>query len=144
MARLNGYFVQQFDQRMTNAYLDGMVRSRYPYLTKQRHRWFVRMVVPADVQNIIGKAVFKVATGDTDEHEAVSAAAPIMANFQRRIATAREAGKRLEQISAEQLAERYWAERNSVPERAEHVVSRRFSTHRLRGSGQRRYPLAPR
>ncbi len=96
-----------------------MVRSRYPYLAKQRHRWFVRMVVPPDVRDIIGKAVFKVATGHTDEHKAVSAAAPIIADLQHRIATARQAGKRLEQITAEQLADRYRAERNTDPEKAE-------------------------
>ena len=45
-----------------------MVRSRYPYLTKQRHRWFVRMIVPPDVRDIIGQSVFRVPTGQTDEH----------------------------------------------------------------------------
>ncbi len=96
-----------------------MVRSRYPYLAKQRHRWFVRMVVPPDVRAIIGKAVFKVPTGHTDEHKAVSAAAAIIAELQQRIATARQAGKRLEQITAEQLAEKYRAERDTDPDKAE-------------------------
>lgn len=96
-----------------------MVRSRYPYLAKQRHRWFVRMIVPADVRDIIGQSVFKVPTGETDEHRATTVAAPIIAGLQKRIRTAREAGKRLEQVSAEQLAERYRAERASDPEQAE-------------------------
>ena len=96
-----------------------MVRSRYPYLTKQRHRWFVRMIVPPDVRDIIGQSVFKVLTGQTDEHRAAAAAASIVAELQKRIRTAREAGKRLEQVSAEQLAERYRAERASDPDKAE-------------------------
>jgi hypothetical protein len=33
-----------------------MVRTLSPCLAKQRHRRFVRMVVPADVRDIIGKA----------------------------------------------------------------------------------------
>ena len=96
-----------------------MVRSRYPYLTKQRHRWFVRMIVPPDVRDIIGQSVFKVPTGQTDEHRAAAAAASIVAELQKRIRTAREAGKRLEQVSAEQLAKRYRAERASDPDKAE-------------------------
>ena len=45
-----------------------MVRSHYPYLLQQRRRWFVRMVVPADVRDVIGQSIFKVPTGHTDEH----------------------------------------------------------------------------
>jgi integrase len=96
-----------------------MVRSRYPYLLRQRRRWFVRMVVPADVRAIIGQSIFKVPTGHTDEHRATAVAAPIIAELQQRIRTAREAGRRLEQVSAEQLAERYRAERETDPEAAE-------------------------
>jgi integrase len=77
------------------------------------------MVVPPDVKDIIGKAVFKVATGETDEHKAVTAAAPIIAGLQRQIASARQAGKRLEQITAEELAERYRGERATHPEKAD-------------------------
>ncbi len=96
-----------------------MVRSHYPHLLQQRRRWFVRMVVPADVRDIIGKSVFKVPTGHTDEHRAATVAAPIIARLQERIRTAREAGRRLEQVTAEQLAERYRAERETDPDRAE-------------------------
>ena len=56
-----------------------MVRSHYPHLLKQRRRWFVRMVVPADVRDIICQSVFKVPTGQTDEHRAATVAAPIIA-----------------------------------------------------------------
>jgi integrase len=96
-----------------------MVRSHYPYLLQQRRRWFVRMVVPADVREIIGQAIFKVPTGHTDEHRAATVAAPIITELQDRIRTAREAGKRLEQVTAESLSERYRAERLTDPEKAE-------------------------
>jgi integrase len=96
-----------------------MVRSRYPYLVQQRRRWFVRMVVPADVRDIIGQAIFKVPTGHTDEHRAATVAAHIITELQDRIRTAREAGRRLEQVTAEQLTNRYRAERESDPEAAE-------------------------
>jgi integrase len=96
-----------------------MVRSRYPYLLQQRHRWFVRMVVPPDVRAIIGQSILKVPTGHTDEHRAAAVAAPIIAKLQERIRSAREAGRRLEQVTAEQLAERYRVERGSDPEQAE-------------------------
>lgn len=96
-----------------------MVRSHYPYLMQQRHRWFVRVVVPPDLRGIVGRAIFKVATGETDQHRAATVAAPIIADLQARIRTARDAGKRLEQVTAEQIAERYRAERASDPEQAE-------------------------
>jgi hypothetical protein len=73
-----------------------MIRSHDPHLLKQRRRWFVRMVVPVDVRDIIGQSVLKVPTGHTDEHRAATVAAPIIAQLQDRIRTAREAGKRLE------------------------------------------------
>jgi integrase len=96
-----------------------MVRSRYPYLLQQRHRWFVRMVVPPDARAVIGQSIFKVSTGHTDEHRAAAVAAPIIAKLQERIRTARNAGKRLERVTAEQLAERYRIERGTDPEQAE-------------------------
>jgi integrase len=46
-------------------------------------------------------------------------APPIIAAFGERIRAAREEGKRIEQVTAEQLAERYKAERESNPEQAE-------------------------
>ena len=61
-----------------------MVRSHYPYLIQQRHRWFVRMVVPPDVRDIVGKAVVKIATGETDQHRAATIAAPIIADMPSR------------------------------------------------------------
>ena len=96
-----------------------MVKSRYPYLIQQRRRWFVRMVVPPDVREIIGRSIIKVPTGRTDEHRAAAIAAGIVAKLQDQIRSAREAGKRLEQVTAEHLAERYRAEFQTDPEKAE-------------------------
>lgn len=96
-----------------------MGRSRYPYLVQQRQCWFVRMVVPADVREIVGQAVFKVPTGHSDPHRAATAAAPIIADLQQRVRSARDAGRRLERVTAEQLAERYRIERETDPDRAE-------------------------
>jgi integrase len=96
-----------------------MVRSHYPYLIKQRHRWFVRIIVPPELRDIVGQSVLKEATHETDQHRAAAVAAPIIAAFRQRIQAARDAGRRLEQITAEQLAERYKAERAADPEQAE-------------------------
>jgi hypothetical protein len=99
-----------------------MVKSRYPYLIQQRRRWFVRMVVPPDVRDVIGQKILKVPTGHTDEHRAAAVSPRIVAELQDRIRTARAQGKRLEQVTAEQLAERYRSERATDPERAEIVM----------------------
>jgi site-specific recombinase XerD len=77
------------------------------------------MVVPSDVVAVIGQTIFKVPTRETDQHRAAVVAAPIIADLQRRIQAARDYGKRLEQVTAEQLAERYQAERKEDPEQAE-------------------------
>lgn len=77
------------------------------------------MMVPPDARHILGQAIFKIATGETDQHRAASIAAPIIAKIHQRIEAARDAGKRLEQITAEHLAERYRAERADTPEQAE-------------------------
>lgn len=96
-----------------------MVKSRYPYLVQQRRRWFVRMVVPPDARAVIGRAIFKVPTGETDQHRAATVAASIIADLQEQIRSAREAGKRSQQVTAEHLAERYRTERQIDPEKAE-------------------------
>lgn len=96
-----------------------MGRSRYPYLVQQRQRWFVRMVVPPDVRDIIGRRVFKVPTGHTDPHRAATAAAPVIADLQQRIRDARDTGKQSDEITAERLAERYRSERELDAGKAE-------------------------
>src|SRR4051812_21609072 len=96
-----------------------MVKAHYQHLVQRRLRWFVRIVVPADVRKVIGQTIFMKTTGCTDQHQAALSAVPIIKAFQRRIAFARQAGKRLETVTAEQLAERYREERETDPERAE-------------------------
>ena len=96
-----------------------MVKTHYEHLVQRRLRWFVRIVVPADVRAIIGKTIFMKTTGCRDQHQAALKAVPIISEFQRRITVARDAGKRLEQVTAEQLAEKYRAERSTDPEKAE-------------------------
>ena len=81
-----------------------MVKTHYEHLVQRRLRWFVRMVVPADVRDIIGQTILMKTTGCRDQHQAALKAVPIIREFQQRIRVAREAGKRLEQITAEQLA----------------------------------------
>src|ERR1700683_4534486 len=82
------HFDQRVDQRGSPATSVGfgiaLVRSQYPYLLQQRRRWFVRMMVPSDVRDIIGQSIFKVPTGHTDEHRASAAATPIIAALQDR------------------------------------------------------------
>ena len=114
-----------------------MVRSRYPYLVQQRHRWFVRMVVPPDVRDIIVQAVFKVPTGHSDQHQAAAVAAQIVTELQNRIRIAREAGRRLEQVTAEQLAERYRAERAADPDGADATMVADVIRFVLEKHGQR-------
>jgi hypothetical protein len=107
-----------------------MARSSYPYLIQRRHRWFVRMVVPPDLRDIVGHAIFKAPTSETDQHHAATIAAPIIAGLRKRIDAAREAGKRLEQVTAdaEQPAERYRAEPADEPERPRSRASRMSSS----------------
>jgi hypothetical protein len=95
------------------------------------------MVVPTDVRDIIGQAVFKVPTGHSDQHKAATVATQIVADLQHRIATAREAGRRLEQVTAEQLAQRYRAERVADPANAEVTVVTDVIRFVLEKHGQR-------
>ncbi len=76
------------------------------------------------MRKIIGQSIFKVPIGHTDEHQAATVAAPIIADLHARIRSVREAGKRLEQVTAENLAERYRTERITDPEKAESTGSR--------------------
>jgi integrase len=95
-----------------------MVKAHYQHLVLRRLRWFVRIVVPADVRDIIGQTIFMKTTGCADQRQAALKAVPIVTAFQERIRTARETGKRPEQITAEQLAEKYRAERETDLESA--------------------------
>ena len=97
-----------------------MVRSRYPYLLQQRRRWFVRMVVPPDVRDIIGQSIFKVPTGHTDEHRAADRGG---ADHRRAAATDQDGARGRDggwsRSRRSKLAERYRAERETDPEKAE-------------------------
>lgn len=96
-----------------------MVKSRYHYLVQQRNRWFVRIIVPPEVREILGVSVFKVPTGQTDKFRAASLSTAIIADLKQRIKIARDAGKQVEQLPAEQLAERYRKESEVDPDKAE-------------------------
>ena len=96
-----------------------MVKTHFQHLVERRQRWFVRMVVPAGVREIVGQTIFMKTTGSKDQHQAALKAVPTVREFQERIRVARKAGKRLEQVSAENLAALYRAERESDPDRAE-------------------------
>ncbi len=96
-----------------------MVKTHYEHLVQRRLRWFVRIVVPADVRDIIGQTILMKTTGCRDQRQAALKAVPIIREFQQRIATARGAGKRLEQITAEQLAKDTEPNGNTDPEKAE-------------------------
>ena len=63
--------------------------GRYPHVVLHRRRWMVRLIVPADVRPVVGQSVYKVSTGETDEHRAVAKAAPIIASLKERIAQTR-------------------------------------------------------
>jgi hypothetical protein len=52
----------------------GQVPISLPYLIRQRQRWFVRMVVPHDVREVVDQKILKVPTGLTDEHRAAAVA----------------------------------------------------------------------
>jgi integrase len=76
------------------------------------------MIVPADAQAVVGKKVLMKSTGETDEHRAAAMAAPIIAQFEAQIRSARLTGRPLDQMTAETLAERYRAEKASDSELA--------------------------
>ncbi len=109
---------------------------RYRYLTQRHRTWFVRMIVPPDVQAIIGQKVLIETTGETDVHRAAAIAAPIIARFRDQIRCARLAAKPLDQMTAESLADRYRAERANDPDRAQAVEITDVVRFALRQIGQ--------
>jgi integrase len=96
--------------------------GRYPHLILHRRRWMVRVIVPLDVRPVIGQSVFKISTGETDEHRAVVRAAPIIAALKERIEQARTTLKKPVEARAEALAEAYRARRSSDPVEAQAFV----------------------
>ena len=79
----------------------------------------VRLIVAADVRTVIGQSVFKIGTGETDEHRAVVKAAPIIVSLKERIAQARTT---LKKARAEALAEAYRVQQASDPAAAQPFV----------------------
>ena len=70
-----------------------MTREQYSHLTKRRNTYFARLNVPKDVQPLIGgRKIFIASTHETDLKRANAVAAPMVAEWQRRIDQAR-AGK---------------------------------------------------
>jgi hypothetical protein len=96
--------------------------GRYPHLILHRRRWMVRMIVPADVRPLLGQSVFKISTGETDEHRAVAKAAPIIAALKDRIRLARSTMKKPIDAKAEELAEAYRARQSADPASAQAFV----------------------
>ena len=92
-----------------------MPRS-YPYLVLHRHRWVVRMIVPKDVREALRATVFKVSTGQSDEHHAVLVAAPIIAELKTRIKQARQSLRSSSEI--DEMAGEYRARQSTDPESA--------------------------
>lgn len=103
---------------VTKAKGGAIARPRGAYLTKRHRTWFVRMIVPADVQATVGRKVLIETTGEGDEHRAAAVAAPIVARFKEEIRCARLANKPLSQVTAEELARRYRDEQAADPGRA--------------------------
>jgi integrase len=123
---LSPNFHQKFDQVLASqlqccepVLRAGMVKSYYENLVQRGRNWYVRIIVPNDVRDIIGLNVFIKKTKQTDSYKAYVVGKPLIDQFKERIRVARESGKRLEQITAEQLAEKYRVERNSDPDKAE-------------------------
>jgi len=83
--------------------------GRYPHLILHRRRWMVRMIIPADARPLLGQSVFKISTGETDEHRAVAKAAPIIAGLKDRIRIARTTLRKPIETKADELAAAYQA-----------------------------------
>ena len=96
--------------------------GRYPHLVLHRRRWMVRLIVPVDVRPVIGQSVYKISTGETDEHRAVAKAAPIIATLKERIRIARASLKKPIESKAEELAEAYRARQSADPASAQAFV----------------------
>jgi integrase len=96
--------------------------GRYPHMVLHRRRWMVRLVVPADVRPVLGQTVYKISTGETDEHRAVAKAAPIIAILKDRIRVARATLKKPIETKAEELAEAYRVHQLNDPASAQAFV----------------------
>ena len=82
----------------------------------------VRLIVPVDVRSLIGQSVFKISTGETDEHRAVAKAGPIIADLKGRIRAARATLRKPIEVAAEELAEAYRSRQSIDPSAAQAFV----------------------
>src|SRR6478735_2645252 len=82
----------------------------------------VRLIVPADVRPILGQSVFKISTGETDEHRAVAKAGPIIAELKDRIRTARATLRKPVETQTEELAAAYRTLHSADPSSAQAFV----------------------
>jgi|GEM_PF-3444557 len=101
--------------------------ARFPHLMQRHHKWFVRMIVPADVQSVLGKTVLSAPTGESDQIRAFAVAAPIIARFKAEIDAARRTGRVSDDLTADEVAARYRAEKTlgsgeTTPAEIEDVV----------------------
>jgi hypothetical protein len=94
----------------------------YPHLVLHRRRWMVRMILPGDVSSLLGQSMFKISTGETDEHRAVAKAGPIIAGIKQRIRTARATLKEPVDAEAEELAAAYRARQSANSSSAQEFV----------------------
>ena len=81
-----------------------------------------RLIVPAEVRPIIGQRVFKISTGETDKHRAVTKAGAIIARLKDRIRPARATVRKPGETEAEDLAVAYKARQVADPWSAEPFV----------------------
>lgn len=79
----------------------------YPYMTKRYNTWFARMVVPRDVQAVIGKTIFIASTGESNPHKAHDKAVPWLAEWRQRIETARKTNGDPIKADIDRLASQY-------------------------------------
>src|ERR1700684_3533308 len=83
--------------------------QKYPYLVKHGQAWYVRIVVPPDVVEFLGKSIIKISTQERDIHRAATVAAPVIAGIKKAIQDARDKLKPPVEVRAEQLAQRLHA-----------------------------------
>ena len=76
------------------------------------------MIVPKDVREVLGQAVFKVSTGKADEHLAVLIAAPIIADLKKRIRLARASLRQPTEVKPDELAGEYRTRQSADPDSA--------------------------
>ena len=65
------------------------MKVSYPYLVKRRQVFFARLVVPADLKNVIRRGTLIKTTGESHPAAALKKAMPMIAEWQARFAEIR-------------------------------------------------------